>query len=359
MLQERSRDSDDVNLLSSIESSAVRSADLLKQLLIFARGIEGERIPVHPESLLKGVAAIAREMFPRSIQVSLDIEKGVLPFKGDPAQMHQALLKLCVNAREAMPSGGILRLRARNLKDTDELPVGLKPELHILIEVQDTGNGIPASIQDRVFEPFFSTKDRTQGAGLGLSTVHGIVRSHQGSIHLRSAPGSGTTFRLVLPALEEKANGTGPAPELLEGHGESLLLVEDDAGLREVTHRTLSQHGYQVTSASDGVDALGLLAKSGGKVRLILTHINAPGMDGPTLARAARRVDPRVRIVASSALGRSLGQSDKLTALQSLGISRLLAKPYTTQELLRAVRDELNEKQRCRSAELDSAVSRS
>jgi PAS domain S-box-containing protein len=337
---------DEQELAAGIEVSAQRSAELLKQAMIFARGLEGQRVLIDPTHRLREIAQIGREMFPRNVQVLAHVPAGTWSFKGDPSQLHQALLKLCVNARDAMPNGGVLWLRVANRQLEADAAVsgGLPAGPFVEIEVQDTGRGIPLAIQDRIFEPFFSTKDRCHATGLGLSIAMGIIRSHGGTIEVRSQPGAGATFSILLPAvLQKTAPPAEPPTGPPAGRGELILMVEDEAGLRDVTRTMLNQYGYQVLAASDGVEALGLLSQHQGRVKLVFTNLSMPAMDGPSLARAARRIDPHVRIIASSALGTSVQQTDKVAALQSLGISRLLAKPYTAQELLRAVRDELNE----------------
>jgi PAS domain S-box-containing protein len=345
MLRSKIPDNEAQDLLGTIEAGAERSAEVLKQMLIFARGLDGERIPIEPAKLLRDVVAITREMFPRNVQVLSQVEPGIWNVKGDRAQLHQALLKLCVNSRDAMGGGGILWLRARNAQ-LDERSAWMHPDCkagaYVILEVQDTGAGMSAAVQDRAFEPFFSTKDRGQGTGLGLSIVLGIVRSHGGAIEIQSRPGAGTNIALWLPALLERAETIPVTPAGQPSpRSDFVLVAEDDPGLREVTRAALGRAGYQVLVAGDGPEALGLLAQHQGKVKLILTNISMSSMDGPSLARAARHIDPQVHIIASSALGKSIGYADKLAALQSLGISRLLAKPYTAQELLRAVGDEL------------------
>jgi PAS domain S-box-containing protein len=334
---------EDDELAAGIETSAERGADLMRQALIFARGVEGERIVVQPGLLLRDIAEITREMLPRNVQVLTDIPTGLWSFKGDPARLHQALLKLCVNARDAMANGGILWLRAANRKIDSTAGAQTTPGRYLLLAVQDTGRGIPLAVQERIFEPFFSTKERCQATGLGLAVVMGIIRSHGGSIDVHSQPGAGTTFSILLPAMETPPVTSEPSHGLPVGRGELILMVEDEAGLRDVTRTMLNRYGYEVLAAGDGVEALGLLAQHQGRVKLVLTNLSMSAMDGPSLARAARRIDPRLRIIASSAQGGSVQQTDKLAALQSLGISRLLAKPYSANELLRAIRDELRD----------------
>jgi two-component system, cell cycle sensor histidine kinase and response regulator CckA len=345
MLRTRQLGPADQELLATIETSAQRSTDLLKQTLIFARGVEGERVVIQPARLIKDMAAIARELLPRNIRVLAEAPKDVWTLKGDPTQLQQVLLKLSVNAREAMPEGGTLCFRARNLHHGEasaSLTPMQKPGFYVMLEVQDTGPGIPAALQDRVFEPFFATNERGSGMGASLSIVLGIVRSHGGTIEVQSQPDTGTTFTLLFPAFPNPTElSSETEPELPAGRGELILVVENEAVLRDITRTALKKHGYEVLAAGDDTEAIGLLAQHRGTVKLVLTNISVPSVDGPSLAGAAHRIDPNLRIIAASALGAGFGQADKLTALRSLGIGRVLAKPYSTRDLLRAVNDEL------------------
>jgi two-component system cell cycle sensor histidine kinase/response regulator CckA len=342
MLRGKSLDREGQELITTIESSTERSIELLRQLLIFARGIDGERVVMEPARLLKDIAGVAREMFPRNIQVLCEAASPTWNLKGDPAQLHQLFLKLCVRSRDAMPHGGVLWLRAKNIqleRDSD----GLKAGPYVRFEVQDNGTGLAPEARERIFEPFASTTSSAKGGGLGLAIALGIVKSHRGSIAVQSETATGTTFEILLPAATDVTPQLPPRLNVpAPGRGELILLVEDEPALRDVTSRTLTQHGYQVVATSDGVEALGLLAQQQGRVRLVLTNMVTPSMDGTALAQAARQIDPRVRVIASSGLGRSYGQAEKLAALQSLGISRMLPKPYRTEELLGAIRDELS-----------------
>lgn len=345
MLRSEQLQPDARGLLATIETSAARTTDLLRQALIFARGVEGERTLLHPTHLLKEMAEMAREIFPRNIQVLSEVQGDVWNFKGDSAQIHQVLLRLCVRARDVMPSGGTLWLMARNL-DLDPAAALMRPELKpgpfVLIQIQDSGPGLPRAVLERLFEPFFTAKEDGAGAGLGLAAALGIIKSHGGTIEVQSRADAGTTFDIFIPAAAAPA-GERSTSVLVRpwGHGELILMVEEEAALRDVAKRTLKKSGYEVIAAADGVEALGILAEHQGRVRLVFTNIVTPSMDGTALARAARKIAPQVKIIASSGLGKSRGQTDKMAALQSLGVSRLLAKPYSAEELLQAVRDEL------------------
>lgn len=335
-------------LTTNIVTGSERAADLLKQALVFARGVEGERETLRPSQLLKDTVNVLRETFPRNIQILTESPAGIWSVQGDSTQLHQVLLKLCVQARDAMPSGGILTLRLKNLQigdHTNGVYSGRKPGNYVLFEVQDTGPLFPATAHDRLFEPFFACKERNLAPSLGLAAASGTIRSHGGLIDLRSQSGVGTTLTLCLPAMADAETEPARAgAELPSGRGELILLVEDDAGLRDVTRTTLSRHGYQVLTAADGMEGLGLLAQHQESVKLVLTGIQTPSLDGPSLAREARKINPAIRVIASTGLGRAVSNpADKLAALQSNGIGRLLAKPYSAHELLHAVREELSQ----------------
>jgi signal transduction histidine kinase len=206
LLRSKPLDREDLALVSNIETSAERCAELLREVLIFARGIDGERVSLDPGRLLKDVAAMARATFPSNIQVLTDVAVGGWSIKGDLGQLRKALLKLCVNARDAMPNGGALRLRAKDLYIKPSPPnsrSSIKPGAWVVFEVQDSGAGIPEAVRNKLFEPFFTTKDRAHAAGLGLSITQGIVRSHGGRIEVQSHPGRGAMFSVHLPAVRD------------------------------------------------------------------------------------------------------------------------------------------------------------
>ena len=297
---------DPVAVLTNMERSARRGADLVKQVLSFARGVEGERIAVHLAEIVREVRAIAQNTFPRNIAVEVEIPADLWAVTGDPTQLNQVLLNLCVNARDAMPRGGRLGVAARNLV-VDALSAafnrGVPAGRYVLLEVSDTGCGLPV---DRIFEPFFTTKEVGKGTGLGLSTVLGIVRSHGGVINVYSEPPKGSVFKVYLPA-QPAGDSAGPVaaapPEALpRGHGELILLVDDEPAILEVTQCTLETFGYRVITAEDGAQAIALFAAHPHEVAVVITDIMMPVMDGPALILALRRIDPKVRIIAASGL---------------------------------------------------------
>lgn len=319
ILSERARDDEERDLLATLHASASRGAELVKQVLSFARGVKGERVTVNPLRVLDELLSVLRETFPKSIRVVTSVSHDLLTVTGDPTQIHQVLLNLCVNARDAMPTGGSLRVGLQN--------VVLETGDYVRIEVADTGSGIPKEQLNRIFEPFFTTKEVGAGTGLGLSTTLAIVKSHRGLIEVASEVGKGTKFEVYLPA-----NSDGPTAEpaaarqspLPRGSGQLILVVDDEDAVRTVLRRTLERYNYRVLEARHGAEAVALFARTP-EIDLVLTDMAMPVMDGPALILALRSLNPEVRIVASSGLS---------TAPE---VEYFVPKPYTAEVLLRTV----------------------
>jgi len=347
LLKLTARDEQVKQQLDSIVESAKRGADIVKQVLTFARGIEGERIPIEPKHVIKEMAHMARETFPRNLQIRVDVPNDLWTVMGDPTQLHQVLLNLSVNARDAMPQGGILSYSARNVEVDPLLAQAhthAKPGPHVVLRVQDTGTGIPPEVLDRIFEPFFTTKELGKGTGLGLSTAMGIVRSHGGFITVESEPGKGTAFEAWLPASPQahRPDAKPAAVSLPRGQGELVLVVDDEGEILHVTRAMLERHGYRVLTASDGTLAITELSRHLGEVRLVITDILMPFMDGVQLIHALRRMAPELRVIASSGALGMPGQKDRTDEVKALGVRQILHKPYSIEQLLRTVHDELH-----------------
>ena len=334
-------------MLATIELSARRGADLVKQLLILGRGVEGERAAVRMESLVGEMVGIAQETFPKSIQIRSDLPKELWPVTGDPTQLRQVLLNLCVNARDGMPEGGVLSMAASNLS-LDEQYASMNPEAaaghYVALTVADTGTGIRPEILDKIFDPFFTTKGAGQGSGLGLSTTLSIVKSHGGFITVHSEEGKGTRFEVFLPAnpdahIAEAAFVPDDAPR---GQGERILGVDDEPTIREATQRLLWRYGYDVRTAEDGVQAVGLYAQEGKEISLALVDLVMPLMDGLTLIRVLRTMNPEARLIACSGVADTRFQSEKTRELAGLGVAAFLSKPYTADKLLQTLHDVLH-----------------
>ena len=333
---------DRASLLETIETSGRRGSEMVRQVLAFARGVEGQRLPVNVRHVFKDVEKILRETLPKNIEQSFTAPRDLWWVTADATQIHQVLMNLCVNARDAMPDGGLLQVEARNLV-LDEVysatMAALKPGPHVLVTVADTGTGMSRETQARVFEPFYTTKEVGKGTGLGLSTVLTIVKSHGGVVDLYSEPGMGTTFKIYFPAelLEAASPDELPIAPLPEGHGELVLVVDDEENVRALARKTLERHGYAVMEARHGAEAVALYAQFR-HIALVLTDIAMPVMDGHAAAIALRSLDPRVRIIASS----GHAAADAQTRGAGGVADAFIAKPYTAEGLLRAVDAALN-----------------
>ncbi|WP_395745813.1 PAS domain S-box protein [Prosthecobacter sp.] len=341
-LQERSMKKQDI--LATIECSAKRGADLVKQVLSFARGVEGRQLAVQVGHLLKEIEKITNETFLKSIQVRCESSGGLWLVQGDPTQIHQVLLNLCVNARDAMPNGGHLRLSARNMLMDEQcatMIAGAKPGPYLHIEVQDNGTGMPPDVIERIFEPFFTTKELGKGTGLGLSSVMAIVKSHHGFVRVESEVGKGTTFHIYLPAhisshteVEVLVHG-----ELPRGNGELILVVDDEAAVQQITKQTLETFGYKVLLAADGAEAVSLYSAHRSEVALVLTDMMMPLMDGPATIQVLMRMNPEICIVAASGMN-AAGMEEKAAFA---GVKNFIPKPYTAETLLKTLDEMLHD----------------
>jgi PAS domain S-box-containing protein len=338
------RDEGERRVLDTIAASAQRGADMVRQVLSFARGVEGHRIPTAPRHLIGDITNVIEQTFPKSIQYKTELAKDVWPILGDPTQIHQVLLNLCVNARDAMPQGGLLTIKAENIV-LDEAYVKMNREgragPYVMLKVTDTGNGIPPEIREKIFDPFFTTKELGKGTGLGLATVMTIVRSHHGFIHVYSEPGRGTTFQAYFPAEETAGtHSTHPfAPELPRGHGEWVLVVDDEVSVRAITQQTLEAFGYRVLVADNGAEAVAVYAEHAQEIAVVITDMMMPVMEGSALIHALLKLNPQLRIIAAS----GLSSNGSLAKSAGPGVKYFLPKPYTAQTMLDTLQRVLRE----------------
>jgi CheY-like chemotaxis protein len=311
----------------------------VKQVLTFGRGAEGARIPLKPEEVIEDVIRIIRETFPRSIRIRSEVPGGLWSILADSTQMHQVLLNLCVNARDAMPSGGSLDITGENV-EIDAIFTRMHPEAkvgtYVMFKIADTGEGIPQAIKDKIFEPFFTTKEVGKGTGLGLSTVHSIVKSHGGFVTLYSEEGEGSSFRIYLPA--DKSNPARQSESDLRqgpgGDGELVLLVDDEAAIREIALLTLESNGYRVLCANDGAEALAYYERRSGEIAAVITDIMMPNLDGDALIREMAKLNPKVKIIAIS----GLAESGRMAPRIADGSVTFIAKPFSAKTILEALR---------------------
>jgi len=338
------REEDELRVLNTIELSARRGADMVRQVLSFARGIEGHHMPLPPRHLIADVVSVIAETFPKSIRCETEVPHDVWRIIGDLTQLQQVLLNLCVNARDAMPNGGKLTIKAQNI-EIDEQYVKLNHEgragPHVAIEVSDTGTGIPADIRPKIFDPFFTTKEIGKGTGLGLATVMTIVRSHNGFIRVSSEVGSGTTFEVYFPGekLFESAAEALPGAKLPRGDGQCILIVDDEASVRMVSQKTLEAFGYRVITAKNGAEAVAIYAKHKEEIAAVVTDMMMPIMDGPALIHALARIEPDVRVLAVSGLNANEAPAHAIRGMPK----HFLQKPYTADTLLTALNRVLTE----------------
>ncbi|NET60979.1 MAG: response regulator, partial [Symploca sp. SIO2E6] len=323
--------------LEILENNTKRGADLVKQVVSFARGIKGDCTVVQVRHLLREIKQIAQETFPKSIKIKTDIPPDLWTVSGDATQLHQVFMNLCVNARDALTDGGTLTITGQNLAIDEhyaEMNLDAQVGLYIVITVADTGVGIPPEILDRIFEPFFTTKEVGQGTGLGLSTVMGIIKSHGGFVNVYSELGEGTKFKVYLPAVKTADSEPVEQLELPLGQRELVLVVDDEAAIREITKTSLETYKYRVMTASNGIEAIALYAEHKTAISIVLIDMMMPEMNGPNTIRTIQKINPQVKIIAVS----GLAASDKLNEVTKMGINTFLYKPYTAKELLTTIR---------------------
>jgi nitrogen-specific signal transduction histidine kinase/ActR/RegA family two-component response regulator len=343
LLRPKLTDDQSARMISILESSAKRGAQMVKQILTFARGATGERILLQPRQLIKEMAKITKETFPKAIQPQVKVPENLWAIMGDATQLHQVLMNLAVNARDAMPDGGTLSFTAENvlLNEEDAKKSGApRAGCYVSLAVSDTGTGIPREILDKIFDPFFTTKEQGKGTGLGLSTVMGIVKSHKGFLQVQSEINKGTTFRIYLPALESLAEQQqeAAAKRAPKGKGELLLLVDDESQFLSLVKEALELNGYRVITAADGVEAVAAYSAHRNEIKGVFTDMLMPHLDGPATIKVLKRLDPSLRIVAVS----GLMDMERVKAATGREDIDVLAKPFTTERLLNAIHDALN-----------------
>ncbi|GAB4381735.1 MAG: response regulator [Elainellaceae cyanobacterium] len=329
-IDERSR-----QMLRAIEANSKRGAALVQQVLSFARGVEGKHTVLQVKHLIQEIQQILEDTFPQSIAVHIDIPRHLWRVAGNANQLHQVLMNLCVNARDAMPKGGELILIAENLvvdEDLARLTLDAKAGGYVVLTIADTGTGIAPEILDRIFEPFFTTKEVGKGTGLGLSTVVGIIKSHGGYVTVKSVLGEGSQFKVFLPAVNVAEAPEMTNAEVPAGHGEMILIVDDDAAIREINQALLEAYHYRVLVAEDGNEAIAKYVQYQDKIHLVVVDMMMPTVDGAATIQTLQKINPQVKIIAAS----GLASSNQLRTA-NLGVNAFLSKPYTFKELINTV----------------------
>lgn len=328
-------------LIQMLESNVKRGSALVQQVLSFARGIEGERGIVQVKHIIEDIRQFAIETFPKAIEIKTNISPNLWTIKGDASQIHQILLNLAINAKDAMLDGGLLNISAANLS-IDQQYVREHPQLrvgsHIAISVTDTGKGISPENLEQIFEPFFSTKKNDGGTGLGLATVKKIVESHHGAIDVVSQVGQGTQFNVILPASATPETEFTERLVIPKGRGELILVADDEATIREITRASLETHNYRVITAEDGIEAIASYVRERDEIALVLINMMMPVMDGATTILTLQKINPSIKIVAIS--GKSF--SNRTMGDRQLKITSFLAKPYSTETLLQTISEVIN-----------------
>ncbi len=341
MLRANASNPRDVKILNTLEQNAARGAGLVKQILGFAHSTTGEIRPTQVGHLLQDILNIMEETFPKIITLEDEISRDLWLVQGNPIRIHQILLNLCVNARDAMPEGGTLRIAAANRRLDREQARALPGARHgawLVIEVSDTGTGIPPDVLAHIWDPFFTTKGAEKGTGLGLSTVRGIVASHRGFVTVDTQPDRGTTFRVFLPATDEKSADLNVTPVVAApiGKSELILVVDDNDAIRETVTAVLTKHNYRVLSAGDGVEAVGHLTTHHAEITLLITDVDIPYLGGAALARIASQLCPHLRLLVISGLSNNEAGDTPLEEAKKITHACLI-KPFAPEVLLETV----------------------
>jgi two-component system, cell cycle sensor histidine kinase and response regulator CckA len=324
-------------LLTTLEESAKRGATMIKQILTSTRGTEGERNPVQIAPLLQEVVNVVEQTFPKSIHVHQTIsDQPSYVVCADSTYLHQVLMNLCVNARDAMPNGGILSLSVEHcFVDEAFTQTYLDAQIgdYVIVTVADTGVGIPPEVRDRIFDPFFTTKALGQGTGLGLATVLGIVKNYGGFLQVFSEVNRGTQVKVYLPAFEGTSACISQSPDKITGDQELVLIVDDDNAVQLSTQSLLESRHYRVLSTDDGTEAIELYTQYQDKIRLVILDIMMPNMSGISLMQKLKEINPTVQIIALSGL-----PTNREPAIAA-GATTFLPKPYSIENLLQSIHD--------------------
>jgi PAS domain S-box-containing protein len=334
----------ETEIIDTMETSTKRGAAIVRQVLSFARGMEGERTEIQLRHLLGEIDQIIKNTFSKNIEVDISIPENLWTVMGDSSQLHQVLLNLCINARDAMPQGGLMKVTAENgCLDERDAAVDQQAKVGpcVVLSVTDTGTGIKPEILDKIFDPFFTTKEVGKGTGLGLSTTLGIVKNHGGFITVDSEPGKGSAFRIYLPATtcSETSYRASQPVGLSRANGETILLVDDERSILAMTKQTLLAFGYKVRTAVNGAEAVATYQQHQKEIGAIITDIAMPVMDGLTAIEAIKKINPDVKLVVAS----GFHDEGSMARAADAGIRYFLNKPYSAGTLFKTLQEILNE----------------
>jgi signal transduction histidine kinase/ActR/RegA family two-component response regulator len=329
--------------LEEVIKAANRAKELVQQILAFSRQNCQERKPLKVQYLIKEALKLLRATIPSSIAFNSNVDEGCGPIMGDPTQIHQIIMNLCTNAYHAMQAtGGSL---AVTLKEIDmsyaEINArgGMKPGKHLQLSVQDSGHGMEPEVLERIYEPYFTTKEPGKGTGLGLSVIHGIVKNHGGDITVKSQPGEGTTFDVYLPVIDDvdvEVNEVEP-PSATKGK-ERILLIDDEAQIIDIEQQILERLGYSVTSKTDSAEALKEFIAKPNQFDLVITDMTMPKMTGDQLARKVLDIKPNIPVILCTGFNETITEEKAL----SLGIDQFVMKPIVKDQLARLIRTVLD-----------------
>jgi two-component system cell cycle sensor histidine kinase/response regulator CckA len=335
LLRENPHSEKENNIFKIIETSAERATNMVKNILTFSRGAKVGMTIIQPDSVLQEIEQLIIKTFPKRIQIKTNIPNNLWAVSCDPTQLHQALLNLCINSRDAMPNGGLLDIRAENLVidlDTGYSQLNIKSDEYVCINISDTGSGISQEIMERIFDPFFTTKEIGKGTGLGLSTTASLIKSHGGSIKVESELGKGSRFKIYLPAVPtlELLKKESKQTKIPGGHGEIILIIDDELSIREITRQTLEMYGYKVLAAADGVEGTAIFAQDKEIISLALIDMVMPFMDGFQTLQVLRRINPKVKVIIIS----GSAEPENSNEYADLRNEIFIQKPYTAEQLL-------------------------
>jgi two-component system, cell cycle sensor histidine kinase and response regulator CckA len=330
--------------LHEIRRAATRGGELIRRLLTFSRKLESNLQPVDLNLILEDVRLLLERTIPRMIKIELHVTGNLHHVNADASQLEQILMNLAVNARDAMPDGGTLRIETKNVVLDEEI-CRSRPELtpgkYVLLQAADTGQGMDTTTLENIFDPFFTTKEVGKGTGLGLAMVYGIVKNHHGHISCFSKPGEGTTFEIYLPAVEDSVGSATiiTRDEVLRGGRETVLFVDDDDSLRDLGKQILQKYGYTVMSAPDGESALQIYHEFKDRIDLVVLDLIMPGIGGMTCLQKLLEINPEAKVIMAS--GYSVGgQTEKS---KERGAKAFMQKPYDVQEMAKVVREVIDE----------------